>query len=123
VILSTALFGAQFGPIRSFNIANIIGNAFHEQQNYLGVLGRVEQRLRVGTGKYRVPDLMALPLDYDRSQKIVAIAPLVCIEILSPETQCRLFISGAGIIIIWVSLKPGFLIQIQKKFSSQKTEP
>jgi len=50
-----------------------------------GVLGRVEQRLRVRPGKYRVPDFMALPLDYDRSQKIVAIAPLLCIEILSPN--------------------------------------
>jgi len=50
-----------------------------------GVLGMVEQRLRVRPGKYRVPDLLALPLNYDSAQKVVTVAPLLCIEILSPD--------------------------------------
>ncbi len=47
----------------------------------------VEQRLRVRRGKYRIPDLLAVPLGYDPSQKVVVSAPLLCIEILSPDDK------------------------------------
>jgi len=49
------------------------------------ILALLEQRLRVRKGKYRIPDVMALAPDYDRSRPVVEIAPLPCIEILSPE--------------------------------------
>jgi Uma2 family endonuclease len=73
------------GQFDHSTLQTLLAMLFMNNKATWGVLGRVEQRLRVGTGKYRVPDLMALPLDYDRSQKIVAIAPLLCIEILSPD--------------------------------------
>jgi hypothetical protein len=47
----------------------------------------VEQRLLVRPGRYRVPDLLALPLNYYSSPKVVTVAPLLCIEILSPEDR------------------------------------
>jgi len=49
------------------------------------ILALVEQRLRVRKGKYRIPDVMALAPDYDRSGPVVEVAPLLCIEILSQE--------------------------------------
>jgi len=63
----------------------LLTSPFWNNRKNWGVLGLVEQRLRVRRGKYRVPDVLAVPLDYDRSQKVAAIAPLLCIEILSPE--------------------------------------
>lgn len=48
----------------------------------------VEQRLRITGTRYRVPDLLVVPADYDRSP-IVSIAPLLCIEILSPDDTIR----------------------------------
>jgi Uma2 family endonuclease len=49
------------------------------------ILALPEQRLRVRKGRYRIPDVTALAPDYDRSRPVVEIAPLPCIQILSPE--------------------------------------
>jgi len=73
------------GDFDHSTLQSLLAALFMNNKITWGVLGRVEQRLRVRPGKYRIPDLMALPLDYDRSQKIVAIAPLRCIEILSAD--------------------------------------
>ena len=75
-------------PLGQFDHANLqtlLAALFVNNRKNWGVLGLVEQRLRVRTGKYRVPDLLVLPLDYDRSQQVVTVAPLLCIEILSPD--------------------------------------
>lgn len=53
-----------------------------------GVMVVVEQRLRITATRYRIPDLLVVPADYDRSP-IVSIAPLLCIEILSPDDTLR----------------------------------
>lgn len=73
------------GQFDHANLQTFLAALFVNNRNNWGVLGLVEQRLRVRTGKYRVPDLLVLPLDYDRSQQVVTIAPLLCIEILSPD--------------------------------------
>jgi Uma2 family endonuclease len=51
-----------------------------------GVIALVEQRLRVTPTRYRIPDVVVLPANYDRSQ-IVTVPPLLCIEILSPDDR------------------------------------
>jgi Uma2 family endonuclease len=67
----------------------------------------VEQRLRIGSNRYRVPDLLVVPADYDRSP-IVSIAPLLCIEILSPDDTIREIVDrsedylGLGTPQVWI---------------------
>jgi len=68
-------------------LQTFLASLFWINRKKWGVLGLVEQRLRFRRGKYRIPDILAVPLDYDRSQKVVSIAPLLCIEILSPEDR------------------------------------
>jgi Uma2 family endonuclease len=76
-------------PLGQFDHANLqrvlVGLFFVHEQEW-GVLGLPEQRLRVRPRKYRVPDLLVLPLDYDRAQ-VVTIPPLLCIEIVSPDDR------------------------------------
>lgn len=77
-------------PLGQFDHANlqrILVGLFFVNGSAWGVLGLPEQRLRVRPGKYRVPDLLALPANYDRSQQIVTTAPLLCIEIVSPDDR------------------------------------
>src|SRR5262249_45340539 len=51
-----------------------------------GVLVFPELRLKIRNGRYRVPDLVVLSKDTPR-QPVVERAPLLCIEILSPEDR------------------------------------
>jgi Uma2 family endonuclease len=77
-------------PLGQFDHANlqrILVGLFFVHGSAWGVLGLPEQRLRVRPGKYRVPDLLAVPANYDRSQQIVIAAPLLCIEIVSPDDR------------------------------------
>ena len=77
-------------PLGQFDHANLqtlLAAIFVNNRRTWNVLGLVEQRLRVRPGKYRVPDLLALPINYDRSQQVVTTAPLLCIEIVSPDDR------------------------------------
>ncbi len=77
-------------PLGQFDHANLqtlLAAIFVNNRRAWNVLGLVEQRLRVRPGKYRVPDLLVLPADYDRSQQVVTVAPLLCIEIFSPDDR------------------------------------
>ncbi len=75
-----------FGQFDHAFLQRFLAALFFNHEREWEVLGLPEQRLRVRPGKYGVPDLMALPLDYNRAQ-IVSIAPLLCIEILSPDDR------------------------------------
>ena len=43
-----------------------------------------ERRVQVGPARFRVPDIVVIPLDRERTPVLTA-APLVCIEIMSPD--------------------------------------
>ena len=43
-----------------------------------------EVRLQVRKDRFRIPDIMLIPLEASR-EKIIVSAPLLCIEVLSPE--------------------------------------
>jgi Uma2 family endonuclease len=60
--------------------ARIFGN--HERE--WGVITTPECRLQVGPKRYRVPDVMVLRRG-QKVKRIVREAPLICIEVLSPE--------------------------------------
>jgi Uma2 family endonuclease len=74
------------GQFDHSNLQRLLVGLFFLNEKKWAVLGLPEQRLRIRTGKYRVPDLLVVPLDYDRSP-IVVVAPLLCIEILSPDDR------------------------------------
>jgi Uma2 family endonuclease len=69
------------------NLQAILSAIFVNNRKNWGVRVLVEQRLRVRRGKYRIPDLLIVPLGYDPRQKVVVSAPLLCIEILSPDDK------------------------------------
>lgn len=45
-----------------------------------------EQRVRIGSGRYRIPDVCVIERSAPR-EPIISHAPLLCIEILSPEDR------------------------------------
>ena len=47
-----------------------------------------ELRLKIRDGKYRVPDVMVLPAEASRTP-VIETAPLLCIEVLSPDDRLR----------------------------------
>jgi Uma2 family endonuclease len=57
---------------------------FGEREREWGVVTVPECRLQVGSARFRVPDLLILRRE-QKVSRIVREAPLVCIEILSPE--------------------------------------
>ena len=57
---------------------------FHLNRNIWNVLPLPEQRVQVSDTRFRVPDLCIVRKEDPRDQ-IVRFAPLICIEILSPE--------------------------------------
>lgn len=66
----------ELGEFSHSRLQSLLTAIFITNEAEWGVLGMVEQRLRVGPGKYRVPDLLALPLNYNRSQEVVTVAAL-----------------------------------------------
>lgn len=76
------------GQFDHANLQRVLTGIFFLNQQKWKVIALPEQRLRIGSNRYWVPDLLVVPADYDRSP-IVSIAPLLCIEILSPEDTIR----------------------------------
>ncbi len=77
----------------------------HRQDWQLTVV--VEQRVQVSATRFRVPDLCVLPLS-GRRTPVVQDAPLLCIEILSPEdrlsrtfSRCEDYFS-MGVPEVWI---------------------
>lgn len=57
---------------------------FHQNRNTWNALPLSEQRVQISDTRFRVPDLCVVRRGDPRDQ-IVRVAPLVCVEILSPE--------------------------------------
>ena len=57
---------------------------FYQNRNAWNVLPLPEQRVQISDSRFRVPDLCIVRKD-DPRDEIVRTAPLICIEILSPE--------------------------------------
>ena len=71
------------GQFDHSNLQAILIAIFFNNRMAWGVRGLPEQRLRVTPTKYRIPDILAIPLDY--RSPVIEQAPLLCIEILSPD--------------------------------------
>jgi Uma2 family endonuclease len=66
----------------------LLAMALGSREKQWNVIVLTEQRLRVNARRYRIPDLLVLPHDYDRSP-VVSVPPLLCMEILSPDDTMR----------------------------------
>lgn len=64
------------------NLARIFGNKRHEW----AIRSLTETRVQVAPNRYRVPDLCIVPRSRPRG-RIITYAPLLCIEVLSPEDR------------------------------------
>lgn len=61
---------------------------FWNRQKEWNVLPLVEQRVQVGTTRFRVPDITVLKTDQPR-EAIITVPPLILIEILSKDDSLR----------------------------------
>ena len=76
------------GQFDHARLQGLLAALFVVHEKEWGVLGLPELRLRIRPGRYRIPDILVLPLDYDRSP-VVTQAPLLCIEVVSPDDRLR----------------------------------
>jgi Uma2 family endonuclease len=89
------------GQFDDSNLQAILTAIFFNNRGAWGVRGLPEQRLRVTPTRYRIPDVLAIPLDY--RSPIIEQAPLLCIEILSPDdTRSDLVARGADYLSLGV---------------------
>lgn len=61
---------------------------FRNHRNEWKVRTFPEQRVQISRTRYRVPDLCIMPASWKR-ESIITTAPLLCIEILSPEDRLK----------------------------------
>lgn len=72
------------GEYEHSGIQTTLGVIFTLHRIDWGVKAKSECRLQVAPNSYRVPDVMVLRLE-QKVSRIVREAPLICIEVLSPE--------------------------------------
>jgi Uma2 family endonuclease len=98
-------------------------------RNYHGLLDRLlpEQRVQVGATRFRIPDVCILAEDAPDEQ-IIRTAPVLCIEILSPEDRMSRYLDRVkdyfdmGVPVCWIIdpsarrawvAKPGLLVEAE----------
>jgi Uma2 family endonuclease len=64
----------------------IVANIFNRNRKAWGIVAGPEMRVHVSKRRYRIPDITVL-LRTDPADDVVQVAPLICIEILSPEDR------------------------------------
>jgi Uma2 family endonuclease len=67
-------------------LQGILNGIFRDHRLEWGIAAVPEQRVQVSPTRYRVPDVCVVRRS-DRVDRIVRKAPLICIEILSPEDR------------------------------------
>ena len=74
------------GEFEHARLQYLIANIFGRNEREWNVLGAIEQRMRIGADRVRICDVVVFRADAPREQ-ITQTAPLICIEILSPEDR------------------------------------
>lgn len=89
------------------NLQSVIAGLFLIHRGDWKARALTEQRLRVASNKFRVPDVVVVALDYDGGPVIVD-SPLLCIEILSPDDRMTDLLERAdeyvsmGVPAVWI---------------------
>lgn len=83
------LLERNMGELNHAELQGLILEWLRSRRTTLRIRPYVELRLRVGSQRYRIPDVVVLSADAPREQ-VVETPPLLCIEILSPgDTLAR----------------------------------
>jgi Uma2 family endonuclease len=72
------------GQFEHSNLEAVLIAYFHNRRDEWKMRVLPEQRVQVGPGKFRVPDIVVIPLDQERTP-VLAAAPSICIEIMSAD--------------------------------------
>lgn len=84
-----------------------IAALFHSQRKEWHIRVAVELRIQTSTQRFRIPDVAILSTDRPKEQ-IVQHAPMLCIEVLSPEDTLRRMLVRAqdyfsmGVPAVWI---------------------
>jgi len=79
----------------------------HQRRDELGICVFVEQRIRISSTRYRVPDVCVIA-GPEPDEEIFTAPPFLCIEVLSPEDRMSRMQEriadylGAGVRFVWV---------------------
>jgi len=74
------------GEFEHARLQYLIANIFGRNEREWKILGAIEQRMRTGADRIRICDVVVFRADAPREQ-VTQTAPLICIEILSPEDR------------------------------------
>jgi Uma2 family endonuclease len=81
------LEGRNLGEWDHSRLQTLIASYFVARSRALGIRVVVEQRVQVGPTRFRIPDITVV--ERNSAEKIIRTAPLLCIEILSPEDRLQ----------------------------------
>ena len=65
-------------------LQGILAASFHANRRSWDIVALIEQTVQVSSSRYRIPDVCVLAAS-DPADAIVRTAPMICIEVLSPE--------------------------------------
>jgi len=65
-------------------LQGILAAIFHANRKSWGIVSLPEQRVQIARTRFRIPDICVLSAT-DRADPVVHIAPMICIEVLSPD--------------------------------------
>jgi Uma2 family endonuclease len=76
------------GEISHSFLQTVLATMFNANRRQWGVVAGTELRVQVAARRYRVPDICVIRRS-DPKDPIVQTAPLICIEVLSPEDRIQ----------------------------------
>jgi Uma2 family endonuclease len=76
------------GEFDHANLQTVLAGWFLIRRQQYTIRVVVEQRVQVSATRFRIPDVSVLSAAYPKEQ-IITRAPLICIEVLSPEDSLR----------------------------------
>lgn len=77
------------------NLQTELAVLFRNHRNEWRVKTFIEHRVQITSTRYRVPDLCVMPETW-KNTPIITVAPLLCIEILSPEDRLNRTLAKCG---------------------------
>jgi len=95
------------GEFDHSEIQTILAIIFGNHRKDWGVKALTELRTQIGAKRFRIPDLLVIPIGVSREQ-IIQTPPLLCIEILSPEDRWNRLEGriqdyfAMGVPVVWV---------------------
>jgi Uma2 family endonuclease len=77
-----------FGEFDHANLQTVLAGWFLVRRRQYSIRVVVEQRVQVSPTRFRIPDVSVMSAAHPKEQ-IITHAPLICIEVLSPEDSLR----------------------------------